>query len=123
MGGEEFDAEFERLGEVEVIDRIIHNSYEQYMRAYALRWLANRAMARVLAQEEAVASARLAELAHTQRSRVLLIFALILICVVLAGAFLVNIRRAARVNAGHAQAHGVHAPTAAALRPALARAS
>lgn len=40
-------AEFETLGEIEVNSRVERNVYDEPMRAYALRWLNDQAMARV----------------------------------------------------------------------------
>ena len=36
--------EFERLGEAEVEDRLRHNYYADYQRAYALRWLSDKSL-------------------------------------------------------------------------------
>jgi uncharacterized membrane protein len=54
MGGEELRAEFERLGEVAVIERIMKGTYDRYRRAYALRWLSDHALARVQKEETAL---------------------------------------------------------------------
>ncbi len=40
-------AEFETLGEIEVNSRVEHKVYDDTKRAYALRWLNEKAMARV----------------------------------------------------------------------------
>ena len=40
-------AEFETLGEIEVNSRVEHKVYDDITRAYALRWLNEKAMARV----------------------------------------------------------------------------
>lgn len=58
MGEADFDAEFDRLGEAEVADRLVHRDYAEERRIYALRWLGDRGLARALAQADA-ARARL----------------------------------------------------------------
>ncbi|HEX7760461.1 MAG TPA: hypothetical protein VF459_13220 [Caulobacteraceae bacterium] len=64
-----FQAEFEALGEVEVNDRVERRYYEGGARAYALRWLNDKAMARLTGAAflAAPVAAELALLARNSR--------------------------------------------------------
>ena len=101
MGGEELHAEFERLGEAVVLQRITGKAYDQYTRAHALRWLSDRALARVVAEEGTI-KARLATQARARGLRRLLILAAVTACAVAAVFFYLDGHRAARPGAGRA---------------------
>jgi hypothetical protein len=113
MGGEELHAEFERLGEAVVLERITGKAYDQYTRAHALRWLSDRALARVVAGEETI-EARLATQARARGLRRLLILAAVAACAVAVAFFYLDGHRAARPGAGRAPASATLAspPTA-----------
>jgi hypothetical protein len=117
MGGEELHAEFERLGEVAVIDGILHKTYDQYGRAYALRWLSGRAMARVLEDEKASNARRAAQMA-ARRDRGFLVLAVMAICVLVAALFWMK-DHGAELSGAH-QRHASNAPASTA---AIGRAS
>lgn len=66
-----YEAQFEALGEVEVYDRVERRYYEGAERAYAMRWLNDKAMARLTGASflAAPVAAELAALArHSRRS-------------------------------------------------------
>jgi len=66
-----YEAQFEALGEVEVNDRVERRYYEGSARAYAMRWLNDKAMARLTGASflAAPVAAELAALArHSRRS-------------------------------------------------------
>ncbi|MGA0604120.1 hypothetical protein ACO2Q3_25670 [Caulobacter sp. KR2-114] len=66
-----YEAQFEALGEVEVYDRVERRFYEGAARAYAMRWLNDKAMARLTGASflAAPVAAELAALArHSRRS-------------------------------------------------------
>lgn len=66
-----YEAQFEALGEVEVNDRVERRYYEGAERAYAMRWLNDKAMARLTGASflAAPVAAELAALArHSRRS-------------------------------------------------------
>ncbi len=66
-----YEAQFEALGEVEVNDRVERRYYEGAERAYAMRWLNDKAMARLTGAAflAAPVAAELAALArHSRRS-------------------------------------------------------
>ena len=113
MGGEELHAEFGRLGEAVVLERITSKAYDQYTRAHALRWLSDRALARVVAEEGAI-KARLATQARARGLRRLLILAAVASCVVAAAFFYLDGHRATRPGAGRAPASAALASPATA---------
>lgn len=67
--GRAYQAEFEALGEVEVNDRVERRYYEGAARAYAMRWLNDKAMARLTGAAflAAPVAAELALLARNSR--------------------------------------------------------
>jgi hypothetical protein len=67
--GRAYEAEFEALGEVEVHDRVERGYYSGGARAYAMRWLNDRAMARLTGASflAAPVAAELAILARKSR--------------------------------------------------------
>jgi len=65
----EFDAEFEALGESEVSLRLDHREFKEPQRAYALRWLNEKAMARTAAATARADSLYEAQVAQTRRAR------------------------------------------------------
>lgn len=79
MDGEELDEAFERLGEAEVVARVGRGAYDHYTRAFALRWLGQRALVRVAAEEKVRRSREAAE-AWGLRARRLMIVAALTIC-------------------------------------------
>ena len=68
MADEYLYAEFERLGEAEVLECLIHKRFKEERRVYALRWLGERGLARALAADRA-ARAHVVALAKARRDR------------------------------------------------------
>lgn len=61
-------AEFETLGEAEVAQRIEHKLYQDPARAYAMRWLNEKGMARTQAASALVGATRDRQLLMTRRA-------------------------------------------------------
>ena len=116
MGGEELRAEFERLGEAEVIARISDNTFDQYSRAYALRWLSDHALSRVLGEETAAVQTRLAAQTAARRARRLIIFAVAAICALVAALLWYSVPGAGRPGASRAATSTITASPQAAPR-------
>ena len=83
MGDENPFAEFERLGEAEVFERLIHKRFEEVRRVYALRWLSERGLARAVAADRA-ARARVAATLEARRFQRAVIVAFVALSLVLA---------------------------------------